>query len=159
MDVNWASFWSMKAPPRVMAFGWTALLGGIKTMDNLRRQRVPIVNACPMCLAGEESIDHLLLNCSIAQYLWRMVLGWFYVSTSIPHSLLVLFEFWRLGVGFKKGKIMLSVSLLAVIRSIWKERNLRGFEGKSSEASTLVEKINYFVVLWVSSNPLFKGYP
>ena len=35
-DINWTSFWSMKAPPRVMAFGWTALLGGILTMDNLR---------------------------------------------------------------------------------------------------------------------------
>eukprot|EP00268_Persea_americana_P056875 TRINITY_DN6763_c1_g1_i3.p1 TRINITY_DN6763_c1_g1~~TRINITY_DN6763_c1_g1_i3.p1 ORF type:complete len:114 (-),score=14.00 TRINITY_DN6763_c1_g1_i3:334-675(-) len=106
MDVNWASFWSMKAPPRVMAFEWTALLGGILKMDKLRSWRVTIVNACPMCLVGEESIDHLLLNCPIAQYLWRMVLGWFHVSTPIPHSFLVLFEFWRLGVGFRRGKIM-----------------------------------------------------
>ena len=55
----------LKAPPRGIAFGWTALLGGILTMDNLKRRLVVIVNACLMCLAGEESIDHLLLNCSV----------------------------------------------------------------------------------------------
>ena len=65
--VNWPRFWNMKAPPWVMAFGWTALLGGILTTDNPRRLQVTIINACPMCLAGEESIDRLMLNCSIAQ--------------------------------------------------------------------------------------------
>ena len=34
--INWKSLWSIKAPPRVMAFGWTALLGHIQSMDNLR---------------------------------------------------------------------------------------------------------------------------
>ena len=65
-NTKWASLWSIKAPhPRVMAFGWTALLRRILTMDNLRRQGLIIVNACPMCLASEQSIDHLL-NCPIA---------------------------------------------------------------------------------------------
>lgn len=26
--INWATLWSMKAPPRVIAFGWSALRGG-----------------------------------------------------------------------------------------------------------------------------------
>eukprot|EP00268_Persea_americana_P022762 TRINITY_DN2257_c1_g1_i1.p1 TRINITY_DN2257_c1_g1~~TRINITY_DN2257_c1_g1_i1.p1 ORF type:complete len:113 (-),score=8.22 TRINITY_DN2257_c1_g1_i1:477-815(-) len=61
------SLWSTKALPRVIAFGWTALLGGILTMDNLRRRKVIVVNACSMCLANEESIDHLILSCPLAQ--------------------------------------------------------------------------------------------
>lgn len=56
-----STLWKIKASPRVIAFGWTALLGGILTMDNLRKRHQVLVNACPMCLA-EESIDHLLLN-------------------------------------------------------------------------------------------------
>ena len=72
-----ATQWRIKAPPRVIAFGWSALLGGILTMDNLRRRRVLVVNACPMCLSDEESIDHLLLNCKTAQYISKVTLGWF----------------------------------------------------------------------------------
>lgn len=56
-----APLWRMKAPPRVIALGWSALLGGTLTMDNLRQRHVIAVNACPMFLA-KESIDHLLLN-------------------------------------------------------------------------------------------------
>lgn len=96
----------MKALPRGIAIGWSALLDGILTMDKLRQWQVVVVNACPMCLVGEESIDHLLLNCRIAQCLWRAILGWFHYSGPLPRSLLALFEYWRLGVG-----------------SIWKEEH------------------------------------
>lgn len=40
----------LKASPRVVAFGWIALRGGILTMDNLCRRKKIIVNACLMCL-------------------------------------------------------------------------------------------------------------
>ena len=63
---NLTSLWKIKAPPRVIAFGWSMLVSGmhgILTMDNLRRKKVIITNSCPMCLAEEESINHLLLNC------------------------------------------------------------------------------------------------
>lgn len=32
-----SSLWKMKAPPRVVAFGWIALRGGILMMDNLHQ--------------------------------------------------------------------------------------------------------------------------
>lgn len=61
-----SSIWALKAPPRVIAFGWIALRGEILTMDNLHRRKKIIVNACPMCLA-DEAVDHLLLRCRVAQ--------------------------------------------------------------------------------------------
>lgn len=94
---NWASLWSIKAPPRVIAFRWTAILGGILTMDNLQRPRVIIVNAYPMCLAVEESIDHLMIYCFIAHHLWMSIFTWFHISGPLPNSLPSLFQFWRLG--------------------------------------------------------------
>ena len=72
--------WKLKIPPRVMVFSWLALRGGILTMDNLCRRRKIIVNAYPMCLADEESVDHLLLNCRVAKGLWFEVLSWFHCS-------------------------------------------------------------------------------
>lgn len=70
-------------------------------MDNLQCRRVVIVNASPKCLAGKESIDHLLINCSITHHLWMSISSWFHVSGPIPDSLPSLFELCRLGVSSK----------------------------------------------------------
>lgn len=63
--------------PRVLAFGWLALRGSILTMDNLQHKRIIVVNACPMCLGAEDSVDHLLLNCSLAKKMWWAILNLF----------------------------------------------------------------------------------
>lgn len=68
-----ADIWKVKAPARVVAFGWLALQGKILAMDNLQKRKMIVVNACPICLTDEESVDHLLLNCKLAQWLWNLV--------------------------------------------------------------------------------------
>ena len=154
------SLWRIKTPPRVIGFGRLALLGGILTMDNLRRRRVMTVNACPMCLADEETVDHLLVNFKAAQYLWKLILGWFKYNGLIRNSLPSLFEYWKLGVGSKGGKTMSKFSFLAVIWTIWKERNRRCFEGLSSNESQMGEKIKHLVATWAlcSAYPSSKEY-
>ena len=89
--------WKLKIPPRVMVFNWLVLRGGILTKDNLCRHRKIIVNACPMCLADEESIDHLLWNCKVAQGLWSKVLSRFHCSWAHPRSICGLLRHgcWR----------------------------------------------------------------
>jgi hypothetical protein len=58
----WKSIWRTKAPPRVAFFVWSAALGRILTLDNLKRRNIVLVNRCGMCKKEEESIDHLLLH-------------------------------------------------------------------------------------------------
>ena len=45
-----SSIWKLKAPPRVVIFGWLALRKRILTMDDLKRRGRIVVNGCPMCL-------------------------------------------------------------------------------------------------------------
>lgn len=71
---NVANIWKFKAPPGVHAFGWLAIRGRILTMDNLRHRGVIVVNACPLRLEDEETIDHLL-NCKVSYLLWRSIFG------------------------------------------------------------------------------------
>ena len=79
----------------------------------MRRYQVVVVDLYCMCKRGEETIDHLIMHCSIASELWNLVFplfgfneGWwnfwppgFTNSTSIdmqwygPWSLIVLFSY------------------------------------------------------------------
>eukprot|EP00268_Persea_americana_P005238 TRINITY_DN11759_c0_g1_i1.p1 TRINITY_DN11759_c0_g1~~TRINITY_DN11759_c0_g1_i1.p1 ORF type:complete len:192 (+),score=29.59 TRINITY_DN11759_c0_g1_i1:2619-3194(+) len=49
-----SSIWKLKAPSRVVIFGWMTLRKRILIMDNLRSKEVTVVNGCPMCLRDEE---------------------------------------------------------------------------------------------------------
>ena len=69
----WKTIWKSKVPTKVSFFLWTAALGRILTIDNLRRRQVVIVDLYCMCKRGEETIDHLIMHCSIASELWNLV--------------------------------------------------------------------------------------
>jgi hypothetical protein len=73
-NLPWKCVWKAKVPSRVAFFIWTVALGKILTTDNLRKRRVIILDWCSMCKASGESVNHLLMHCSIARDLWNMVL-------------------------------------------------------------------------------------
>lgn len=66
-----------KAPPRVIISSWLALWGSIVTMDNLRKRHMININVCPLCLAAEKILDHVLVSCSMALKIWHTILRWF----------------------------------------------------------------------------------
>lgn len=78
-------------------------------MDNLRRRHIFVVNACPMCLANKETIDH---RCKVAQQLWLSLIRWFGCCWVFANSILDLFEHWRVSIGTDIGKEMWRTSLL-----------------------------------------------
>ena len=149
--------WKLKAPPRSLVFGWLALKNRISTMDNLRRKGLVLVNACPLCLQDEESVEHLLLKCSFTHRVWTTVLDSFGCRWVLPNSLLALFEAWINPPVAPRGKEMWNWSFVAVIWTVWKERNSRCFEGIASSANSVSDKTNLSVAFWVSTNPLFHG--
>jgi hypothetical protein len=61
----WKGIWKTKAPPRVAFFVWTAVLGKILTLDNLRKRQVIVMEWCCLCKTSGESIDHLFLHCVV----------------------------------------------------------------------------------------------
>lgn len=113
------SQWKIKGPSRVIAFGWLALRSKILTLDNLQRRNRILVNACPMCLANEESVD-LLLRCKVPQALWTSLLKWFDCSWVCPRDIGRHLEAWYLPYGLTTGKVMCRTSFLAVSWTLWK---------------------------------------
>ena len=121
--------WQSKVPPRVAFFSWSASLGKILTTDNLRKRRVLVLDWCFMCKRCGESVDHLLLHCTIARELWSLVFCLFGIHWVMPHIVLELFEAWQ-------GKFVWHCNIdvwrlvpHCLIWCIWHERNVRSFEG------------------------------
>lgn len=116
-----------------------------------------IVNACPLCISAEESVDHLMLNCTMAHQICTTILNSFGCSWVLPRSIVELFEAWRFQIRTSKGKAMSRLSFLVTIWAIWKERNCRCFEGSSSSLADVVDEARLNVVTWISILPAFRG--
>jgi hypothetical protein len=58
-------------------FVWSAALGKILTLDNLRKRNIIVINRCCMCKRSEETVDHLLLHCKVASALWYAIFSRF----------------------------------------------------------------------------------
>ena len=105
----WRSVWNSKVPSRVAFFIWIAALGRILTTDNLCRRRIIILDWCRMCRSDGESVNHLLMHCSVAQELWNMILNMFGVSWVMPRDVVDLLACWAGKVGKDEA------------RAIWKK--------------------------------------
>jgi hypothetical protein len=90
----WKRAWQTQAPSRVAFFAWTAALGKILTVDNLRKRKIIIVDRCYLCKRDGESVDHLLLHCDVASTLWNHVFSWFGMSWVMPRRVMNLFACW-----------------------------------------------------------------
>uniref|UniRef100_A0A2N9GR88 Reverse transcriptase domain-containing protein n=1 Tax=Fagus sylvatica TaxID=28930 RepID=A0A2N9GR88_FAGSY len=60
----WKIIWKAKVPPRIAFFSWTATLGKLLTIDNLRKRHLIIVDWCCLCKSsGAAVVDWLADPC------------------------------------------------------------------------------------------------
>lgn len=83
--------WRTQDPSRAAFFAWTAALGKILIVDNLRKWKIIIVDRCYLCKRDGESVDHLLLHCDVASTLWNLVFSRFDMSWVMPSRVINLF--------------------------------------------------------------------
>jgi hypothetical protein len=62
----WKSAWRTKVLLMVAFFVWSAALGKILTMENLRKRSVIVVDRCCMSKKKWEFVDHVLIHCEVA---------------------------------------------------------------------------------------------
>jgi hypothetical protein len=86
--------WRSQAPPMAAFFTWSAALGRILTLDNLRKRHIIIVDRSCLCKRDGESVDHVLLHCDVAFALWNNIFSRFGISWVMPRSVLDLVACW-----------------------------------------------------------------
>jgi hypothetical protein len=77
--------WRSKAAPlRVTFFSWSAALGKILTLNNLRKWHIIVVDWCCLCKKSGDTVDHLLLHCKTASALWNSIFGFLGLVWDMP---------------------------------------------------------------------------
>ena len=130
----WKGIWKIKVPKMVAFFMWTVAHGQIITLDNLMLRGCPLANCCCLCCCNAESVDHLLLFCPIAHFLWMYMLWLLGIDWVMPGSVVDLLFCWYHWLGMHSFDIWDLVSG-CLMWTIWIERNRRSFE---DEGKTLV---------------------
>ena len=151
----WKGIWKPKVPPRVAFFMWTAALGKVLTADNLRKRKTVIISWHCMCKVDGESIDHLFIHYPVAKELWDTVLSLFGVTWVMPQHVRELIEGWFIGLPRQRqSRIWISVPH-CLMWCLWRERNLRTFEGSKTSIDEL--KLLFFRTLfeWMQFTNLF----
>ncbi|RVW17733.1 putative ribonuclease H protein [Vitis vinifera] len=68
------SIWVARVPTKVAFFVWEATWGKVLTLDRLQRRGLQLPNRCFLCGCEEESVNHILIHCTVVRALWDIVL-------------------------------------------------------------------------------------
>lgn len=72
-DRMWKAVWKLPVPPKVRVFWWRVLHEFLPARQILHRRHIEPVANCEVCGNPEESIRHVLLECSVAKEFWFQV--------------------------------------------------------------------------------------
>lgn len=136
---------SAKVPLKIKFFMWLIQHNAILTKDNLLKRKWQGDKRC--CFhSGDENINNLFFDCSLAKYVWSlvaMVLGadcrpsshdqfWVWVTSTIPR-----FQHFHM------------VGLLAICWALWNARNRVCFKGKMTRSPTeIICSASSFLTYW-----------
>ena len=67
------NLWRSSSPLKVKGFVWLALKDIILVWENLKKHGVSGTSFCVLYRTYEETIDHLLVNCSFVKVVWMEV--------------------------------------------------------------------------------------
>uniref|UniRef100_A0A2N9FKE1 Uncharacterized protein n=1 Tax=Fagus sylvatica TaxID=28930 RepID=A0A2N9FKE1_FAGSY len=155
LPFHWKGIWKPKVPPRVAFFMWTVALGKVLTADNLRKRKIVIISWCCMCKVDGESMDHLFMHCLVAKELWDTILSLFGVTWIMPQHVRELIEGRFIGLPRQRHSRIWTAVPHCLMWCLWRERNLRTFEGSETSIDEL--KLLFFRTLfeWMQSTNLF----
>ena len=108
-------------------FLWTAVRGGILTIDNLVKRNLPLVNWCRLCRCDVEIVDHLLLHYKFVHTLCSEVFYLFGVQWVMPKTVVSLLSTWWNWLGIHSSNVWNMVPA-CLMWLTWKEHNARTFE-------------------------------
>ncbi|RVW16783.1 putative ribonuclease H protein [Vitis vinifera] len=72
-----SNIWVDRVPTKIAFFAWKAAWGKMLTLDRLQKRGWQLPNCYFLCGCEEETVNHILIHCTVARVLWDIVLGLF----------------------------------------------------------------------------------
>ena len=143
---QWKFISSFPSLPKIDFFRWRLAHKSILTRDNLRRHGMEGPSRCPLCVSDEETANHLLLMCPLAQEVWRGVLMLGPDKIELPRNILDLLRNWaKLSLLCLSKKGLLRTGWMRISKftcwKLWLERNNRIFMEESGNPIRIITKI------------------
>jgi mannosylglycoprotein endo-beta-mannosidase len=136
---------------RVSFFVWEAMHGKILTSDNLRRRGICIADWCYLCRGDGESVDHVLLHCSLARGLWNHILLIANFHWVMPEKVVDVLWCWHRRLHNPFAKAIWRMIPSCIWWCLWRERNSRCFEGVSLSLDKLQSLLLLTLYSWASA--------
>jgi mannosylglycoprotein endo-beta-mannosidase len=160
-DFPWRLCWKNRVPPRVAFFVWEATQGKILTIDNLRRRGVYVTEWCYLCKSAGETVDHILLHCSMARGVWGNVLSILNYDWVMPRRVVDVLRCWRRKFEDLNALVIWKMIPACIWWCLWRERNGRCFEDRVESLVRLGGFVLHSLFLWANSvlGCPFVGFP
>ncbi len=145
--------WNIKIPQRVKLFLWLAVRNRLPTTDFLTKRGWTGPSICYLCNRAEEGLEHLLFNCSYSHLVWRRtLLGFQRACTTLLGGNGDLATRWtRARVAMDKStRSAFDPCIAATCWELWKERNYRIFEERSTGPAVCGKNIANVITVWRS---------
>ncbi|XP_022032836.1 uncharacterized protein LOC110933944 [Helianthus annuus] len=149
--------WNRWATAKSVMFVWRAVDGRIPTATALRERGMVLTDYnCKLCGAAEETVSHLLLQCSFAKEIWEKIVSWVKIPMFTAGNLRELMQELQFLQRSRYIKKAIHTIATQTIWSIWKIRNEKIFRGKSGAIQTTIEEIKEATFQGVKLRSKFK---
>jgi len=135
--------WRSPAPPKVHLFFWLVLHGRCWTADRRFRHGLQDSSTCVLCDQECETIDHILVGCVFSREVWLRCSLWAHLQGSAFDPTSSAIETWlhTRKLFAKERRKGFDAFFFLVGWCLWKERNRRTFDARSTQAVRLLSLI------------------
>ncbi|PKU63415.1 hypothetical protein MA16_Dca010025 [Dendrobium catenatum] len=157
-EVNWHSFlWHKRFSLRYSSYAWMAVLGKLKTADQLRLRGIDVLDGCSLCDSGIESHSHLFFACDFTFTVINSLLPLLDVFLLRP-NLLQIYDYFGSSSHFtSREKQFCFFVINCTIYFVWRERNTRKFENVWKNPFAIADSIRHATLAKVKNWKNYNG--
>ena len=130
----WKKLWKLNIPPKVRMFTWRACSNILPTKVNLAPKKIQVDPKCTTCTQQDETICHVLWQCSLARNIRALVRGKIQKSCSSEENFFDLTA--QMMDRLSKWELE---QWLMICWSLWNARNQAQFDKMHSHPIAIVQ--------------------
>nr|ABD28710.1 Polynucleotidyl transferase, Ribonuclease H fold [Medicago truncatula] len=145
----WSGIWRLKVPPRVKKLVWRVCRECFPTRVRLISRGVNCPSACVKCEDPHEDCYHIFFHCRTAIDVWNTANVWHLIAPSLSqfdNAPDIIFNL------LQKLSASQMESIVTIMWSIWKSRNLKLWQQVSESSVTILERAKHLLEGWRKAN-------